>query len=106
MSQYITSVWNVKVCLYFISIKNVSPSSQILTSYNKLNREYARQQKLFYILHNYHLTETTFQGFINTQNFQSQLLWLTEHFHVLLTQVVPNLGLDIFQGVCALDKKW
>ena len=54
----------------------------------------------------HHFTETTFQGFINTQNFWSQLLWLTEPFHVLLTQVVPNLGLDRFQGVRAFDKKW
>ena len=64
----------MKVCLYFISIKNVLPSSQLLISYNKLNRDCARQQKLFYILHNYHFAETTFQESINTQNFQSQLL--------------------------------
>jgi len=92
----------LRACLYFTSIKNVSPSSQLLTSYNKLNRDWARQQKLFYILHNYHFAETTFQGPINTQNFRSQLLQLTEHFHVLITQVVPNLWLDRFQWVCAL----
>jgi len=54
------------------------------------------------MLYNYHFAETTLQGSINTENFWSQLLWLTEYFYVLLTQVVPNLGLDRFQGVHAL----
>jgi len=37
--------------------------------------------------------------------FSESVALAYRHFHVFLTQVVPNLGLDRFQGVCALDKK-